>query len=261
MKPLLKTIRPSHALETMFQSVREFLPEQDALYADPFCGIAEVPFELELKNCILSDNNPHYINLYRHVQNGTFLKGRDRLSIETGTKRSKWADNRVRFNKLLAKGEIDTAEAAQLTFYLSHISTSFRFGDVDNRNPRSKIVFTGEHDPVAELPEVDWQGAQALMADWKLLNLADYTHFFQQGDIKETTPLVVSAPIFRRLQWDGTEWTDTEHRALFERLNRHSGDVLVFHPKRSTIQRIYSPWFNGNPVLPTQQRVFKVLPR
>ena len=258
MNPLLKTIRPPQAVDAMVQAVETFLPEKDALYADPFCGTAEVPFTLSRQNCILSDTNPHFINFYKHVKNGTFLKGRNELSIETGTKRRDWNENRSKFNKLLEKGEIDTADAAQLTFYLCHISTTFIFDTIDPNDPSTQVVFMGDHDPLNTLPDVDWQAARELMQNWTLLNLADYNQFFENEDIQEDTSLVVSAPIAHRRQWDGkTEWTETDHEALRDRLGRHQGAVLLFHPKRSSIQRIYSVWRNSR----TNTRVFEALPR
>ncbi|MEM9804205.1 MAG: DNA adenine methylase [Cyanobacteria bacterium P01_D01_bin.56] len=244
----------------MVQAVEHFLPEENPIYVDPFCGVAEAAFQLELKNCILNDSNPHFINFYKHVKNGTFLKGRDKLSIRTGVTRPEWSANRAKFNRLLEQGKGDTADAAQLTFYLSHTCGAFTFGSEDANNPDAKRVFVGAQDLGTEVrvPEVDWQAAEALMQNWQLLNLADFNQFFDDDNVSETTDLVVSAPVVHRQQWDGTTiWKEADHEALRDRLTNHQGRVLLMHPRRRSVENIYSPWNDAR----INTRVFQVLPR
>ena len=97
MRPLLRTTRSADALNIMLTAVEDFLPQDGMTYIEPFCGLAEIPFELELGNCSLNDNNPYIINLYRWVKSGKFLEN-DWL-ITQKTDLNNWAKNRTKFNK------------------------------------------------------------------------------------------------------------------------------------------------------------------
>ena len=227
MKPLLRTIRMEEALNTMFGAVKEFLPENETPYAEPFCGVAEVPFTFELKNCVLNDDNPHIINFYQWVKSGDFLKN-DWL-ITRKTDRPSWGRNRNEFNELIRRGEINTVKAAQLTFYLSHMCQYFNFGTTG--------TLIGEHEVNGELPEVDWNAAAALMQNWEISH-GDYADF----DVPEGASLVVNAPGVYVRQWHGGAWDVSDHEALISWLEQHSNRTLVFHRRRRVVEELYALW-------------------
>lgn len=234
MKHLLRTTRSAEVLDTMFTTVRHFLPTYQTQYADPFCAIAEIPFELEIENCSLNDSNPHIINFYRWVKSGDFLK--DGWLINQNTNYNTWSRNKNRFNRLISKGKTNTVEAAQLTFYLQHITTFFSFD--------STGTFIGTHDSHGELPEIDWEAATALMQNWELNNHDDYTNFV----VPEHATLVMSPPTIYTRQWTGFSWDKSAHTDLLHWANSHSGKVLVFHRRSRTIQGLYADWTEGDRV-------------
>lgn len=242
MKPLLRIVRSEESLHEILRAAREFLPENEVLYVEPFCGIAEIPFELELKTCILNDNNPHIINLYQQVKSGDFLK--DGWLITRKTKLPDWARNRNRFNTLIRKGEIDTVEAAQLTFYLNHICRYFNFG--------STGTLIGAYDPNGELPEIDWDAAAALMQNWQL-TLGEYTEL----DIPEAGDLVVNAPGVYIRRWNGEAWDVSSHQALIHWLEQRANRALVFHRRRRVIENLYNHWVENGQVAQSE-RFFQV---
>ena len=241
MKPLLRTIRSEETLHEMFTAVKEFLPENEVPYVEPFCGVAEIPFELELQNCILNDNNPHIINLYQWVKSGDFLKDGWRITLKT--KLPDWAKNRNRFNKLIRKGQINTVEAAQLTFYLSHICRFFNFGTTG--------TLIGAHDPNGELPDIDWDAAAALMQNWQI-SLGEHTDF----EIPEEGSLVVNPPSVYVRQWNGEAWDVASHEALIHLLEQHTNRTLVFHRRRRVIEDLYNQWVARGQA---DQRFFRVV--
>lgn len=241
MRPLLRTTRSADALDSLVAAVEDFLAEDDTPYNDPFCGVAEAPFLLELRHCNLNDSNPHFINFYKTVKSGDFLKN-NRWLISRGTDLNSWARNRTRFNELLTKGQTNTVEAAQLTFYLSHIGRNFRLG--------STGTLISRNDPDAELPDIDWDAAAALMQDWTLSNHSEYNAFNVDAD----APLVINAPQVYRLQWDGDAWDPATHGDLLAWLESRPGKVIVFHPPSRPIQELYAHW-------PENNRTFHLLPR
>ncbi|MEA5465561.1 DNA adenine methylase [Leptothoe sp. PORK10 BA2] len=237
MQPLLRTTQSEKALDTMLTAVKDFLPEDGMPYIEPFCGMADIPFTLEISHCLLNDNNPHIINLYRWVKSGKFLE--NGWLITRRTDLNNWAENRTQFNELIAKGTIETVEAAQLMFYLSHISLYSNFA--------TNNAFIGVHDPNGELPNIDWAAAAALMQNWEL-SLGEYTDFV----VPEGNTLVVNAPPIYVQQWNDVAWDPSDHQALLTWLETHSGKIIVFHRRRAVVQSLYAHWT-------TAERVFQVV--
>ena len=242
MKPILRTVRSDESLGEILRAAKEFLPESDVLYVEPFCGTAEIPFELELKSCILNDNNPHIINLYQQVKSGDFLK--NGWQITRKTKLPDWGRNRDEFNTLIRQGKINTVKAAQLTFYLSHICRYFNFG--------STGTLIGAHDPNGELPEIDWDAAATLMQNWQL-TLGEYAEF----EVPEEGALVVNAPGVYIRQWNGEAWDVSSHQTLIHWLEQRSNRALVFHRKRRVVEDLYNHWVQNSQAVPAE-RVFQV---
>ena len=79
-----------------------------------FCGGAAVSFGLEPGRVLLNDANPHLINFYRWMQRG-FVWTLDLESSE-----ALYYDYRAWFNRLVRERRADTADGAQLFYYLNH---------------------------------------------------------------------------------------------------------------------------------------------
>ena len=80
---------------------------------EPFCGGLAVTLGLRPDRALLNDINAHVINFYRWVQQGLTI-----AEPMANAKRPYYAC-RERFNRLLAQGQADRAEAAGLFYYLN----------------------------------------------------------------------------------------------------------------------------------------------
>jgi DNA adenine methylase len=85
----------------------------DRRLVEPFCGGLAVTMGLSPRRALLNDVNPHVINFYRWLKSGLTIDG----TMLNSKKR--YYQCRDRFNQLLAAGEIETAEAASLFYYLN----------------------------------------------------------------------------------------------------------------------------------------------
>lgn len=82
-------------------------------FVEPFAGGMAISLAVRHPVTIINDINPHVINLYRQIKNGLDLK------IRMENSASCYKQNRERFNELIKEGDIRSAEAAQLFFYLN----------------------------------------------------------------------------------------------------------------------------------------------
>lgn len=82
-------------------------------YVEPFCGGLAVVLGLQPNEALLNDVNPHLINFYRQVQSGLEM----RLAMRNDEQL--FYRHRDRFNRLIHNGGANTAEAAQLFYYLN----------------------------------------------------------------------------------------------------------------------------------------------
>ena len=80
---------------------------------EPFCGGLAVTLGLMPDRAVLNDINPHVINFYRWLKRGL------RVSLKMKNDGKAYYAARVRFNEILGGGGADTAEAAQLFYYLN----------------------------------------------------------------------------------------------------------------------------------------------
>lgn len=80
---------------------------------EPFCGGLAVALGLLPERALLNDVNPHLINFYRHVERGL------KLTINAENDKNVFYANRDRFNELIKNGREQSAEAAQLFYYLN----------------------------------------------------------------------------------------------------------------------------------------------
>ena len=80
---------------------------------EPFCGGLAVTMGLAPTRALLNDANPHLVNFYRHVARGLDV------TVDMVNDEAAYYAHRERFNELLVQGKDDTAEAAQLFYYLN----------------------------------------------------------------------------------------------------------------------------------------------
>ena len=92
---------------------RLWVSRRDRRLVEPFVGGLGVTLGLQPNRAVLSDINPHPVNLYQWIQRGL------RLTIDLSNDRETFYRNRERFNRLVASGEARSEEAAQLFYYLN----------------------------------------------------------------------------------------------------------------------------------------------
>ncbi|MCC6730151.1 MAG: Dam family site-specific DNA-(adenine-N6)-methyltransferase [Chthonomonadales bacterium] len=90
-----------------------YAPHRDLRLVEPFVGGMAVALGLRPDRALLADANPHVIALYRHLSRGL------RVTLPMRNDRAAYYAARERFNALLREGRGDSAEAAQLFYYLN----------------------------------------------------------------------------------------------------------------------------------------------
>jgi DNA adenine methylase len=88
-------------------------PHSSRRYVEPFCGGLAAPLGLRPKRALLNDINPHLINFYTHLRRGL------KPTIKMKNDEKSFYQHRSRLNKLIKDGKWQSAEAAQLFYYLN----------------------------------------------------------------------------------------------------------------------------------------------
>lgn len=88
-------------------------PHRNRRLVEPFCGGLGVTLSLMPARALLNDVNPHIVNFYRWLQRGL------PITVKFENKPHAYYAARVRFNELLSAGQVDSAEAACLFYYLN----------------------------------------------------------------------------------------------------------------------------------------------
>ncbi len=91
----------------------QWQPFSSQRYIEPFCGGLAAALGLRPATALLNDVNPHLINFYIHVQQGLEIK------VAMLNEEVLFYRHRERFNDLINNGESQSAEAAQLFYYLN----------------------------------------------------------------------------------------------------------------------------------------------
>lgn len=86
-------------------------------YVDPFSGGLALPLGLRPDRALLSDANPHLMNLYRWVKHG--LDWDDSLGIDWDYSKLTYEDNKAKFNALCFSRDYWSREGALLFYYLN----------------------------------------------------------------------------------------------------------------------------------------------
>lgn len=88
-------------------------PHRHRRLVEPLCGGLAVTLGLMPERALLNDINPHLINFYCWLQRGLSVT----LPMENDER--VYYECRARFNRLIAEGQTDSEEAAQLFYYLN----------------------------------------------------------------------------------------------------------------------------------------------
>ncbi|MBK1833548.1 DNA adenine methylase [Roseibacillus ishigakijimensis] len=199
-------------------------PHSTRRLVEPFCGGLAVALGLRPRAALLSDANPHLINFYRQLQRGLAL------SITTSNEASLYYAHRDRFNALIRAGQADTAEAAQLFYYLNR--TGFNGLCRFNRSGLFNVPF-GRHKTINY--RADFAELTALFAPWAF-SQGDFTHL----EIAPDDFLYVDPPYdveFTQYSAGGFTWDDQIR--LVQWLANHPGPVVLSNQLTPRIEALY----------------------
>ena len=191
---------------------------------EPFCGGLAVPLGLRPKRALLNDINPHLINFYEHLQRGL------ELTIEMENEEQSFYRHRSRFNKLIKDGEWQSAEAAQLFYYLNR--TCFNGLCRFNQSGEFNVPF-GTHKSITYA--TSFSRFKLLFENWAFTNrdigalrieAEDFIYADPPYDVEFTT---YSA--------GGFSWDDQVRTA--EWLAAHPGPVVLSNQATARIVELY----------------------
>lgn len=196
---------------------------------DPFVGGMSIPLGLHPKTCLISDMNPHLMNLYRWMQHG--LEWDDNCGIEFRNDRDIYYENRSKFNALCEAREYWTREGALLFYYLNR--TGFnglcRFNNAGTFN-----VPFGRYKYIEY--RRDFHLYKEVMAGWQLFH-GDFSSLpIEKNDfIYADPPYDVE---FTKFSSRDFTWADQERLANW--LAKHTGPVVASNQATPRIIDLYS---------------------
>jgi DNA adenine methylase len=199
-------------------------PEEHRRLVEPFAGGLAVALGLEPKRALLNDVNPHLINFYRWLKRG--------LVVERTFNHSEKAyyQGRKRFNDLLTAGKYDTAEAAELFYYLNRTGYNglCRF----NRDGGFNVPF-GRHSSIRY--KYDFTEYKDVFANWTFTN-----EHFSKVPLAPDDFVYADPPYdveFTKYSKDGFSWED--QLATAEWLSKHPGPVILSNQATKRIKDEY----------------------
>ena len=193
-------------------------------YVEPFCGGLAAPLGLRPKRAVLNDINPHLINFYTHLQRGL------ETTIKMKNEETLFYRHRSRFNQLIKDGEWQSAEAAQLFYYLNR--TCFNGLCRFNQSGEFNVPF-GSHKSINYA--TNFSQFQSVFENWSFTNSdieslpvrpADFIYADPPYDVEFTT---YSA--------GGFSWDDQVRTA--EWLAAHPGPVALSNQATARVVELY----------------------
>lgn len=195
---------------------------------DPFLGAMTVPLFLKPDRALISDVNPHVMNLYRWMQNG--LSWDEDCGIDFTYSREVYYENRSKFNALAAERRYWDREGALLFYYLNR--TCFNGLCRFNRDGYFNVPF-GKHKNIEF--KTDFSPYMSAMAGWELY-CGDFEALPLQPDdfIYSDPPYDVEFTQFapRDFVWD-------DQIRLVKWLARHTGPVVASNSYTQRIVDLY----------------------
>jgi DNA adenine methylase len=193
-------------------------------YVEPFCGGLAVPLGLKPATAILNDINPHLINFYTHLQQGL------EISIVMKNEERIFYRHRKRFNKLINEGNWQSAEAAQIFYYLNR--TCFNGLCRFNQSGEFNVPF-GTHKSITYARS--FAEFQPLFQSWTFTCSDIGSLPVKPGDfIYADPPYDVE---FTTYSAGGFSWDDQLRTA--ERLAAHRGPVVLSNQATTRIVALY----------------------
>lgn len=199
-------------------------PHASRRYVEPFCGGLAVPLGLQPQRAILNDINPHLINFYTHLQRGLSP------TVKMKNDEQLFYRHRSRFNQLIKDGESQSAEAAQLFYYLNR--TCFNGLCRFNKSGEFNVPF-GTYKSITYAE--DFSRFQPVLENWTFTN-SDIEELPVSADdfIYADPPYDVE---FTTYSAGGFGWKDQVRTA--EWLAAHAGPVVLSNQATTRVVELY----------------------
>jgi DNA adenine methylase len=201
-----------------------WLPYRERRLVEPLCGGLAVSLGLLPRRALLNDLNPHNINFYAWLKRGL------RFDIAMENESGLYYRHRARFNELIAAGQAQSPEAAQLFYYLNRTGYNglCRFNSKGGFNVpfgrHATINYQRDLSPFVEA----LAGWHFTCGDFEAIELAadDFVYADPPYDVEFTQ---YSA---ERFGWEQQE-------RLAEWLARHPGPVVLSNQRTARIEKLY----------------------
>jgi DNA adenine methylase len=199
-------------------------PHNHRRLVEPFCGGLAMTLGLTPDCALLNDINPHLINFYRSLQRGL------RVTMPMRNSRILFDAHRRRFNQLTAEGNVHTAEAAALFYFLNR--TGFNGLCRFNQSGEFNVPF-GRYKSITYTR--DFTPYRHVFARWEFLN-RDFAELPLAPDdfVYADPPYDVE---FTHYSKDGFGWEDQVR--LVEWLAAHPGPVVLSNQATHRIVELY----------------------
>ncbi len=200
---------------------REF---RDRTYVEPFCGGLAAALGMRPSRAVLNDVNPHLINFYRQLQKGL------KILVEMRYDRDLFYGHRDRFNELVRLEKHETAEAAQLFYYLNR--TCFNGLCRFNQSGEFNVPF-GTYKTVRY--ETDFTLLRTAIRVWQFTNVDFESLALDEGSVVYADPPYDVE--FRTYSAGGFSWDDQERTVKW--LAAHRGPVVLSNQATPKIVKLY----------------------
>ncbi len=193
-------------------------------FVEPFCGGLAAALGFEPESALLNDVNPHLINFYKHLRRGLVV------SIEMRNEQECFYRQRSRFNELIGSAGANSAEAAQLFYYLNR--TGFNGLCRFNQSGEFNVPF-GTHKSITYA--TDFTPFRSLFRKWKFTNVD-----FESVETRAEDFIYADPPYdveFTTYSAGGFSWDDQVRTA--EWLATHRGPVVVSNQATKRIVKLY----------------------
>jgi DNA adenine methylase len=191
---------------------------------EPLCGGLAVSLGLVPDRALISDINPHAINLYRWLKRGL------RISLKMQNDKTYFYTQRARFNQIVQEGKADNKEAASLFYYLNRTCYNglCRF----NRKGEFNVPF-GRYKKITY--KTDFTEYTTAFAQWEFM-----CEDFEEVPLEASDFVYADPPYdveFTQYSKESFGWN--EQVRLAEWLARHRGPVVLSNQATQRIQQLY----------------------
>ncbi len=207
---------------------------------EPFCGGLAVALGLRPARALLNDVNPHLVNFYQWLQRGLVAR------VQMRNDEALFYRHRAKFNRLLARGQGDSAEAAVLFYYLNR--TGY--------NGLCRFNKSGEFNvPFGRYPAItyttDFSRYLETLAGWTFTTTDVAAISLDPDDfVYADPPYDVEFTAYAK---GGFSWEDQERTAAH--LATHRGPVVLVNQATPRIEALYRRLGYGVAFLDAPRRI------